>query len=87
MTRTGTGENLMKTERTALITGAGSGIGAEVAQRLAQQGYHLIISGSNRQKLESLAEKLPVSPIIVVVDLSHYRSRKTERKGERGSSC
>jgi short-subunit dehydrogenase len=60
----------MKTERTALITGAGSGIGAEVAQRLAQQGYHLIISGSNRQKLESLAEKLPVSPIIEVVDLS-----------------
>jgi len=60
----------MKTERTALLTGAGSGIGAEVAQRLAQQGYHLIISGSNRRKLESLAEKLPVSPIIEVVDLS-----------------
>lgn len=60
----------VKTKRTALITGAGSGIGAEVAQRLAQQGYHLIISGSNRQKLEGLAEKLPVSPSIEVVDLS-----------------
>jgi short-subunit dehydrogenase len=60
----------MNTTRTALITGAGSGIGAEVAQRLAQQGYHLIISGSNRHKLERLAEKLPVQPSIEVADLS-----------------
>ena len=60
----------MKTMRTALITGAGSGIGAEISQRLAQRGYHLIISGSNRDKLERLAKTFPVAPTIEVVDLS-----------------
>ena len=55
---------------TALVTGAGSGIGAEVSMRLARKGYHLIISGSNRSKLEALAERLPTSAAIEVIDLS-----------------
>lgn len=59
----------MNNAATALITGAGSGIGAEVSMRLAQQGYHLIVCGSNRSKLESLADKLPTSTDIEVVDL------------------
>ncbi len=60
----------MSTQRTALITGAGSGIGEEVALRLSSEGYHLIISGSNASKLEVLARKLDTDTSIEVVDLA-----------------
>ena len=54
----------------AFITGAGSGIGAEVARRLDQTGYQLILSGSNRSKLETFSKSLTTAPIIEVANLS-----------------
>jgi len=54
----------------AFITGAGSGIGAEVAKRLDQEGYQLIISGSNRDKLQTLSDRLDKPAIIEVANLS-----------------
>jgi len=54
----------------AFITGAGSGIGAEVARRLDQKGYQLIISGSNRNKLQTLSDSLQKPAIIEVANLS-----------------
>ncbi len=54
----------------AFITGAGSGIGAEIAKRLDHAGYQLIISGSSREKLEALSIELHKAPIIKVADLT-----------------
>ena len=48
----------MLTDRHALITGAGSGIGAAVALALARQGCRLTLAGRSRDKLQQQAEAL-----------------------------
>lgn len=44
--------------RTALITGASSGIGAETARLLAQKGLKVILVARRREKLKQLADEI-----------------------------
>jgi uncharacterized protein len=44
--------------RRALITGASSGIGREFAHIMAEDGWHLVLTGRNRAALDQLAEEL-----------------------------
>ena len=62
-------------ERHALITGAGSGIGAAIALALAQQGCRLTLMGRSLERLETQAQRLrehvaQVKVEIVSVDVS-----------------
>lgn len=48
----------LSTQGTALITGASAGIGAVYADRLARQGFDLILVARNQEKLRALANRL-----------------------------
>ena len=54
----------------ALITGATSGIGRDMAALLAKQGIDLIIASRDTKKMKQIARRLPVDVRIVTVDLS-----------------
>lgn len=45
-------------KKTALITGASSGIGKSIAERFAKEGYRLVLCGRNETALSQLAEEL-----------------------------
>ncbi len=45
--------------KTAVITGAGSGVGAATARALAQQGWRVALVGRRREALEKTAAEIP----------------------------
>ena len=48
------------TRRTALITGASAGLGAEFARQLAAEGFDLVLTARRREQLETVAQRLRV---------------------------
>ena len=54
----------------ALITGASSGIGRDMARYMASLGYDLILVGRDKEKLEDLQRTLKVNSNIIIADLS-----------------
>ena len=44
--------------KTAIITGAAGGIGSQIARAYGEQGASLVLSGRNKQRLDSLAAEL-----------------------------
>lgn len=60
----------------ALITGASSGIGLDMARYLATQKCELFLVARNKEKLEEIQEQLPTKVTIIVADLSNEQRVK-----------
>ena len=60
----------------ALITGASSGIGLDMARYLASKKYELILVGRDKEKLEHVQETLPTKVTIIVADLANIQKVK-----------
>lgn len=66
--------------KTAVITGATSGIGAAYASKFAQLGYDLIITGRRKEKIEGVAKQIQqeynVNVEIILAELSEMQDIK-----------
>lgn len=60
----------------ALITGASSGIGLDMARYLASLKYELILVARNKEKLEEIQESLKTKVTIIVADLTNEQKVK-----------
>lgn len=78
--------------KTALVTGASSGLGAVFARHLAARGANLVLAARRTDRLEQLASELGarhgVATRVVTVDLARPESaaelfRQTEGEGQR----
>lgn len=61
-------------DRTAVVTGASSGIGAEIARALAARGHHVSLVARSADKLQALAAELGQADVLAA-DLSDRPTR------------
>ncbi|MGN1133404.1 MAG: SDR family NAD(P)-dependent oxidoreductase [Oscillospiraceae bacterium] len=60
----------MSRNKVALVTGASSGIGREIARELNRHGYNLILCARRRERLIELKSQLKGDTVIIPCDLS-----------------
>ena len=58
------------TGRTALITGASGGIGADIARAMHSQGAHVILTGTRQEALDAIAGELAERVTVLTCNLS-----------------
>src|SRR5438309_1967361 len=74
--------------RTALVTGASSGIGTELARGLAKRGYGVTVVARREERLKTLADELAtqhgVRTEYVACDLTDNEARKDLKAAVEG---
>ena len=64
----------MAENRTAIVTGAGSGIGRAVAQALAEAGWQVVATGRRLETLEQTAAAAPDRIVAIAADVTDAAS-------------
>ena len=65
-------------QQVAVLTGAGSGIGAATAVRLAEQGMRLVLLGRNVASLRELSDTLPQPAEVAELDLADLDATRAQ---------
>lgn len=69
----------MSASKTVIVTGASSGIGAEIARRFSKENYNLLLLGRNEGKLRKVQQDCqPAVSQILAFDLSQLSHHKQE---------
>lgn len=66
-------------KKTALITGATSGIGRAIAVRLAKEEYRLVITGRRRERLEEISKELSAVTEVLPLVFDVRRPEEVEK--------
>ncbi len=68
----------MANDRTMIITGASSGIGAATARKASTEGWNLVLAARSTDKIEALAEELggPDRAVAVTCDVNDWDSQQ-----------
>ena len=69
-------------EKTVVVTGASSGIGAATARRFGSEGANVVLVSRTKEKLEAVAKDIP-SAKVVAADLSTKEGVETAAAGAR----
>jgi short-subunit dehydrogenase len=67
-------------DRTAVVTGASSGIGAEIARELSRRGHQVVLVARTESKLQSVADEITAQgglAHVVAVDLADRKARSS----------
>jgi NAD(P)-dependent dehydrogenase (short-subunit alcohol dehydrogenase family) len=59
----------MATQKIALVTGAGSGVGRSAALALSREGYTVVLAGRRADKLEAVAKEANGTTLVVPTDV------------------
>ncbi|QAA82315.1 SDR family NAD(P)-dependent oxidoreductase [Aequorivita sp. H23M31] len=68
----------MKNNKTAIITGATSGIGRATARLFAQNGIRIIICGRREERLQKLSEELSAITEVIILNFDVRDKEKVE---------
>lgn len=67
----------------AVVTGAGSGIGAATARALAAEGFHVVCAARRADRIQAIADEVDGSAVVCDVTSAHDVARLADAVGPR----